>query len=143
EEVVAKLGAKAQAVEAVAARRGVGRHDPHSWPPVRDPFANRIDLPGELVAKDGGRHDHAGVIAAPEDFEIRPASQRDPYAHADFAGTDGRHRNVLDPHVLLAIEDGRGHQCVAVLPQIVTTTFRELSRSDAAISIALPISTRG
>ena len=61
------------------------------------------------MAEDGGRHDHFGVIAALENFEVGAASQRGFDADADFARLERRRRDVFDLDFFLPVQDGGFH----------------------------------
>ena len=51
------------------------------------------------MAEDGGRHDHFGMIAALENFQVGAAGQRGLDADADFAGVQWRRREVFNANV--------------------------------------------
>jgi hypothetical protein len=68
-----------------------------------------------------------GMVAAAEDLQIGSAGQRRCHADDHFARPGLRHRDLLDAHVLFAVEHGSGHQGVAGLARTVEgTCYRAL-----------------
>ena len=65
--------------------------------------------PGQFMAEDGGRHNHFGVIAAFENFQIGAAGERGLDADADFAGFQRWRRDVFDLNFFPAVKDGGFH----------------------------------
>ena len=61
------------------------------------------------MAEDGGRHDHFGVIAALENFQVGAAGERGLDADADFAWFERRRREVFDLDFFLSVQDGGFH----------------------------------
>ena len=64
---------------------------------------------GQFVAKSGGRHNHFGVVTAFEYFQVRAAGERGLDADADFARLQRGRRNIFNPDLFLAEQDGRFH----------------------------------
>ncbi len=61
------------------------------------------------MAKDGGGHDHFGVVAALEDLQVGAAGERGFDADADFARFEGGRRDVFDLDFFPTVQDGGFH----------------------------------
>ena len=61
------------------------------------------------MAKDGGGHDHFGVISAFENLQIRAAGKRGFDADADFARFERGRGDVFNLNFFLAVQDGGFH----------------------------------
>jgi hypothetical protein len=109
EQIVAEIYAPAPAVEALETRRGVRRN--HTLPDAELCYARTQshNVARQFVSEDCRWHDHARVITATEDFEVRPAGERRADANKNIASSEFRDRNVFEPDILLAVEYGRQH----------------------------------
>ncbi len=108
-KILAEVGQVPLAEEALVARARVGRDDPHPGGEAVHPVPDFLDDPGEFVAEDGRRDDHAGVESLPVHLQVGAAGQRRLDADQHFAATDARNRYLLDPDVALPVEHGGGH----------------------------------
>lgn len=61
------------------------------------------------MAKNGGRYDHPGVIAALENLEVGAAGERGFDADADFTGLERGWHDVFNPDLFLPVQDGGFH----------------------------------
>jgi hypothetical protein len=110
-EIVAKIFLLIAAIKALAARSRVGDNDPIAHSPgidVRD-FGNDS---GHFVSKNGRRCDHAGVIAALENFEVGAASERRFDAQSHFAPGKRARLDLLDPQIFASVQHRRLHRIV-------------------------------
>jgi hypothetical protein len=76
---------------------------------ARDIRANLFDDSGQLVAKDGRRSNHAGVIAALPDLEVGSASERDFHAHQRLVRRQPRNADTFDLQILAAVQYSGDH----------------------------------
>jgi hypothetical protein len=113
EEIFAEILLGALAEIALAAGGRVDRDDTVAEFKIHtffDAFAQFDDSAGELMAEEGGRLDHLGVVAAAEDFEVGAAGEGYGDFEDEFAGVGARDGNLFDADVFLAVEDGGGHR---------------------------------
>ena len=109
EEVVAQVFLFDLAGGALAAGAGVGDDDAVADVPVFHVGRGLADDAGEFVAEDGGRDDHAGVVAALENFQVRAAGQRHLDGDADFAGAERWLGAFFNADVFFAMQDSGSH----------------------------------
>jgi len=120
EEIITKIFLLIAAVKALAARSGVGDNDPIADAPgtdVRGDFGNET---GHFVSENGGRCDHAGVIAALENFEVGAASERGFYAQSHSARGKRARLDLLDPQIFASVQHRGFHRSC----QHIGTRFR-------------------
>ena len=108
----------------------------------RDAFPDRLHHPRDLVAEHGGRLEHPRVVAPPIDLDVGATGERRLVAEQDLARARDRDREVLDPDVFLAMEDGRPHGGGHDRP-ISTTTFSTPGAGREATSTARADSSSG
>jgi hypothetical protein len=100
----------APAKEATSARRRIRGDYALAYMKSGDAFADGGYVACQFVAKQCRRHNHLGVIATPEHFDVRAARERCPDANQDFARAHGRNRHRFQAHIFLAVEDCRSHR---------------------------------
>src|ERR1700693_2997046 len=96
EQVFAEIFLVFRAVEAHLARGGVECDHAHALFEGVDAFAYLLDHSGEFVAEEGGRDDHAGVIAALIHLEVGAAGERHLHFNQDLALFDARDGNSFN-----------------------------------------------
>ena len=117
EEIFAEIFLMLGAVEAHLARGGVERDNAHALLEAINSGSDFLDDSGEFVAEQGGRDDHAGMIAALVDLEIGTAGQGDLDLDENLAVSDARDGNFFDFEIFFAVQDGGGHFSIhCVLP---------------------------
>jgi len=95
---------------ATQARSRIRGNHAHADAPARiHTFAHGDDFADQLMAKDGWRLNHLGVIAALPDFQVCAISERQANAHQDFVSRQGGDINLFNAKILAAIEHSRGH----------------------------------
>ena len=115
QQVVAEVLLAALAEVALPAGRGVERHDAVAGRKSVDSLAGLDHRAGQLVPEQRRRHDHARVVAAPENLEVRSAGQGGAHLHDQFARSSVGYRNALDANVFAPMEDGGLHGGAAVV----------------------------
>src|SRR5207249_3964931 len=108
QQVLAEVFLAALTEETVAARSRVGGHNAIADAPIpisdfglgTSDFA---DDTCEFVAKDRGRHDHPGVIAAFEHLQVGATSQRGLNINPHFTGLKRAGSDLLDPDQFFAM----------------------------------------
>jgi len=104
QQILAETGLGFAAEEADAAGGGIGGNYAHAgtkdW---RNCRADSFDDSGKLVAEEGGRLNHAGVIAAAPDFEVSATGESDFHADEDFVDGDGGDGDTLDAKIFTAM----------------------------------------
>src|SRR5258708_29532374 len=120
-------------VKAHLAGRGIQRHYLHALLESADSGTNFFDYTREFVSEQGGRNDHAGVVAALIYLEVGAASQSDLHLHQYLAILDMGDGNLLNFYVLFAVEDSCCHlsvhcclSCEPLLPTILTESRSSL-----------------
>ncbi len=108
-QIFAKIVAAAPAIEAFHARGGIGRHHSLADAELADVLAGRDDIAGQLVPEQGGRDDHAGVVAAAKHLHVGTAGEGGLHAHQHVAVIDFRYRYRLYLQIFFAIEHGGHH----------------------------------
>jgi len=78
-------------------------------PPRVDPLADRGDFAHHFMAKDRGRLDHLGVIAALPNFQVGAISESEPHAKQDFVGGQRRNVDFFQAQVLAPVQHGGHH----------------------------------
>ncbi len=109
EQIVAEILLAAQAEIAFAARRGIERHHAIARREIRDTLAGFENRSRQFVAEERRGHDHARVIAAPEDLEVRPASKRSAHVDDQLARRRLGDGNLLDADIFASMENGGLH----------------------------------
>ena len=115
QKIFTKIGLVFRAIKTHLARRGVQRHHPH---PLLEPAHTRpnfLDHSSQFVPKQRGRNNHARVVSALVDLEIRPTSQGDLHFYQHFAFAHSGDGNAFDFYVLFAVEDRCRHLSVQFL----------------------------
>ena len=108
-EVIAQIFLVVQAMETCSTGSGICGDDAITNAPIFHPGGDFRNAAGEFVSKNGGRHDHAGVMPAFVNLEIGAASERGFDGDANLAGLQGRRGNFLDPDVLASVEHSGFH----------------------------------
>ena len=109
QQVLAEILQAAPAEVTFLARSRIGRHHALSDGKLRDILADRDNVAGQFVPEHGGGHDHAGVISAAEDLDIRAAGQRHLHSYEDVSAIDCRNGYRLHLQVFLAVKHGSHH----------------------------------
>ena len=109
EQIFAEIFLVLGAVEAHLAGGGVEGDDLHALLEAVDAFADFLDDSGQFVAKEGGRDDHAGVVAALINLEIGAAGEGDLYFDENLTLLDSRDRYSFNFEIFFAVQDGGGH----------------------------------
>ncbi len=109
EEIFAEIFLMLGAVEAHLARSGVQGYDAHALLETIDPGADFLNYAGQFVAEQGGRNDHAGMVATLVHLKIGAAGQGDLYFDQNLAVSHARDGYFFDLEVFLAVQDGGGH----------------------------------
>jgi hypothetical protein len=73
------------------------------------------DSSGLLVAEECRRDDHAGMVSAAKNFEIRSTRERSADAHDQLAVACPGNRHIFDANVLASVEDCGLHGSLAKL----------------------------
>ena len=119
QQVFAEIFLVLRAVEAHAARRRVQRDHTHALLESFDVGPDLFDDPGQFMAEQRRRHNHAGVVAPLIDLQIGTASQGHLHLDQHFPFIQLGNRHLLDFDVLFAVEDRRCHVSVhAMSPSI-------------------------
>src|SRR3974377_314813 len=105
EKSVAQILRAVSAKIALAAWRGVERDDARAGNEIGDAFAGFHDGACQFVAEQGGRDDHARVIAAAECLKVSATSERSADTEDQFASSSLWHRNALDANILTAVKN--------------------------------------
>ena len=66
------------------------------------------------MTEDGGRHDHASVIAAAKDLDVGPAGKRGAHTNEDIARSESGNRYPFELYVLFSVEYGREHRYLSL-----------------------------
>src|SRR5580658_9007258 len=85
EQVFAKVFLVLGAIKAHLAGSRIQRDYAHALLEAVDTLANFLDHSGQFVSEQGGRHNHAGVVAALIHLEIGAAGESDLYLDQDLA----------------------------------------------------------
>ncbi len=109
EQIFAEILLMLGAVKAHLAGSGVEGDDAHALLEAVDAGADFLDDSGQFVAEQGGRDDHAGMVAALEHLEISAAGQGDLDLDQNLAVTHARDGDFFDLQVFFAVQDGSGH----------------------------------
>ena len=109
EEVFAQVLVITAAVEALVARGRVRGHNPVTDFERRDRRAHLRDVACELVAERSWERDHAGMVSAAEDLQVRAARERGPDSDQYVCRPDGRNADALHAQVLLAVQHAGQH----------------------------------
>ena len=110
QEVFAKIFLVLGAVEAHLAGGGVKCDHAHALLEAEDAFADFFDHTGQFVAEEGGRNNHAGVIAALIHLKVGAAGES--HLHLDQGSSPFSHardRHSFDLEIFFAVQDGRRH----------------------------------
>ncbi len=67
------------------------------------------------MAEEGRRDDHAGMVTAAKDFQVRSASEGSADADNQLAGACPGNRHIFNPNVLAAVQDRGLHGPLAQL----------------------------
>src|SRR5262249_29376079 len=99
---------------------------PHAFAESFDARSHFLDYTSQFVAKQGGRHDHASVVAALIHLQIGAAGKGHLHFDEHFSHVQSGNRYPFDLDVLFPIEDGRchlSHACWSFheLPGCITT----------------------
>ena len=112
----------AQAEITFAARRGVERHDAIAGREIRDALAGFDNGPCHFVPEERRRHDHARVIAAAEDLQVRSAGKRRADLDDQFAHCCLGNGNLLDAYIFTAVENGGLHGAAPVNQRVLDSS---------------------
>jgi hypothetical protein len=135
EEIVAEVFLAAIAEVAVAAGGGVECHYAVTGGELGDAFPGLYDGAGKLVSEERWGHDHAGMVAAAEDFKVSTAGKGRANADDQFPGQCLRHRDSLNANVFATVEDGGPHGSVTERTgglERITTDLNDLFDSVSA-----------
>src|SRR5699024_5312486 len=94
------------------ARGGIERNDALAALVTADVGAEFFDGTGEFVSEQGRRNNHASVVTALIDHEVRAASEGNVDLDQDLDVTDTRDRYRFDLDVLFSVEDSSCHMSV-------------------------------
>jgi ribosomal protein L35 len=119
EQIVAEVLLAALAEIALAAGGGVERHHAVAGGKVRDSLAGLDHRSRQLMAKQRRRHDHARMIAAAKDLQVRAAGERRAHADNQLAGPGLGNRHLLDADILASVEDRGLHGAAAVQERVL------------------------
>jgi hypothetical protein len=110
-QVVAKIFLSAFAKVACATRCGVERDDTIAWSEIDDVRTDLNDGSGKLMAKQRWGYDHARVISAAKNLQVRSAGE----GRADPDNQLPRSRlgdgHAFDAHVFASMENRGPHGC--------------------------------
>jgi hypothetical protein len=109
QEIFAEVLLMFGAVEAHLARRGIQGDDAHAFLESVDTGSYFLDDSGQFMAEQGGRHDHAGMVAALVHLKISAAGQGNLNFDQNLAFSHARDRYFLNLEVFFAVQDGCGH----------------------------------
>ncbi len=110
EQVFAEIFLAAAAMEAAQAWRGIGSDDALADAPAGiNTLAESGDFADDFVAENGGRLNHARVVAALPNFKIGAIGEREANAEEHFVGGQSGHIDFFDAQIFAAIENGGGH----------------------------------
>src|SRR5437867_4811681 len=83
------------------------------------------------MSEDRRRCNHAGVIAAFENFQVGAARQRSFDAHANSAGRERPWIDLLDPQIFPSMQHRRFH------PRRVSMSRRKKSRAEKKLALSI------
>ena len=109
EQIFAEIFLMLGAVETHLAGSGIQCHHAHALLEAVDALANLFDDSGQFVAKKGGGHDHAGVVAALIYLEIGAAGKSHLHFDQHLALFDARDRHSFNLEIFFAVQDGGCH----------------------------------
>ena len=115
EQIVTEIFLPMLAEVALAAGCGVERHHTAA---VRKTLNSLPDLDNgssQLVAEEGRRHDHAGMVTAAKDFQVCSASEGGADADNQLAGGCPGNWHIFNPNVLAAVQNRGLHGSLAQL----------------------------
>ncbi len=115
EQIVAEILLAVLAEVTLAAGSGIQRHHAAAVGETFNSLACLDDGSGQLVAEEGRRDDHAGMVAAAKDFQVCSASEGSADANNQLAGGGPRNRHVFNANILAAVEDRGLHGSLAQL----------------------------
>jgi hypothetical protein len=115
EQVVAEILLPALAEIALAAGRRIESDNATAVEKALDSLPRLDDGSGQLVAEEGGRDDHAGMVSAAKNFEIRSTGEGSADAHDKLAVACPGNRHIFDANVLASVEDCGLHGSLAKL----------------------------
>ena len=115
EQVVAEILLPVLAEVALAARSGIQGHHTAAVGKTFNSLPHLDDGSRQLVAEEGRRYDHAGVVTATKDFQVRSASEGGTDANNQLTGSGARDGHVFNANVLATVKDRGLH---GSLPQL-------------------------
>ena len=115
EQVVAEVFLPTLAEVALAAGSGIQRHHAAAVGKTFNSLPCLDDGSGQLVAEEGRRHDHAGMVAAAKNFQVCSASEGGADADNQLAGGCPGNRHIFNANILAAMQDCGLHGSLAQL----------------------------
>src|SRR5262249_21994213 len=109
QQILAEVFLALLAEVAIPAWSRVGGGDSLSDFEAPNVFSHRDNIAGELVTEKSRRLNHASMIPAAEDFQVRAARQRCPHSYENVARTDLRDGYLLDAYLLFSVEHSSRH----------------------------------
>src|ERR1700685_3863209 len=109
QQIFAKIFLMLGAIETHLAGRGIEGDHAHAFFETVDAGADFFDDPGQLVAEQCRRDDHARMIAALKNFEVGSAGQRDLNFDQNLAGAYTGNGDSFNFEIFFAVEDGSRH----------------------------------
>jgi hypothetical protein len=115
QQIFAEIFLMLRAIEAHLAGCGIERDHAHTLPEAVDAFTDLFHDSSEFVAKESGRNNHAGVIAALVHLEIGSAGEGDLNFDENFPLIDPGDGHSFNFDIFFAVQDGGGHFSVHLL----------------------------
>src|SRR5581483_11816987 len=112
QQVFAEILLVFRTVEAHLEGSGDQRHHAHALLEAAHVGTDFLDDSGEFVTEQRRRHDHAGVISALVDLEVRAAGEGDLNLNKNLTLADTRDGYLFNLYVLFTVEDGCRHMSV-------------------------------
>ena len=114
EQIVAQVLLAMRAEITLPAGCGVQRDYAVAGGKALGSLTNLDDSSGLFMAKERRRHNHARVIAPPEDLQVGSAGERRVHADDQLTGFGFGNGNLLDADIFAAVENGSLHGVAAV-----------------------------
>src|SRR5579872_6491506 len=108
-QVIAEIFLAAFTEVAFAAGRGIECDDSIAGSEIGHTGAGLNYRAREFMTEQRWRNDHARVISAPEDFQVRSAGERRAHFDDEFSWSGLRNRHALDADVFATVENRRLH----------------------------------
>jgi hypothetical protein len=114
EQIVAQVLLAMRAEITLPAGCGVQRDYAVAGGKALGSLTNLDDSSGLFMAKERRRHNHARVIAPPEDLQVGSAGERRVHADDQLTGFGFGNGNLLDADIFATVENGSLHGVAAV-----------------------------